>query len=276
MVRRFFRRLAELIARTGAKDLPDLVMQRYSGDPLVVPAQGGVFSFHVHATYTWRSQGLDEDSLDAWARYFAPHVRRRLRQRAAATARRHEPQQADEFEAALNAELPGPLWTHERDGAVLTCRVRAYVTLDEHVRERLKPLWEKLLELQFQHKVEMQRADLVDIRSQKWIGILETLRGPVAPGAARLTDPALADVVQQMADEQKKLIEELTGLLKDTTRGGGLGAYEAAQMMDMLTENLRQHTASAVPGSSGDWHYATSGEGRPTNGHRSGNDGGQP
>lgn len=218
-----------------------LVRQGDSEAPITVPALGDVFDFHIIAMVTWHSEGLSQEMLTRCSQQLAGQARRELTHQCADVARHFRPDRPEQLERALNQRFgDNPFWRCRWSGPVLTCRAKVRVRLDGRLKAQLQPLWEQRLAMEFEHETAMRRAELVADLGHRWLAILEQLQSkPLAAGAARLTEPRFADVVQQISDEQRHLRDELTGLLRDAaSQQGGLAAYETAQMIDMVTRTL--------------------------------------
>jgi len=214
--------------------------------PIVVPARGHVFSFHIHASFLWTGDDVFEDDLQLLARSSMSSARRELRQIAADLARTREPQEARELEIEIN-RIAGKLgrWNYKRQGKTYRCRPYIRVELDERVKDQLMPIWERQIRLQGEHEVELRRARLAEERSIRWLEVLERLaEHPLAAAAARLTEEQLANVMDQVVTEQKDAVERLTTLLENTLRNASdLGAYERAETLDVLIDQLRARVA---------------------------------
>ncbi|GIF38238.1 hypothetical protein [Actinoplanes xinjiangensis] len=226
--------------------------------PLVVPANGYVFNFHVQATFVWAADGLYQDELTSSIDALMPYATRRLKALAARLSRLHSPHRAREFEAELQRELQqsGP-WSLTWRGATLSCDPHVWVELDEHVKEAIRPYWEQIIKLDFEHDVQMRRAEYAERLSRQWTTILTDLMvSPVAGGAAEMTENELAEVVRKIVDEQRATAEKLEELMTRKVDGGD--TFERTEHFDALLERL-QHRADRL------FQQA---DGAPANGHR--------
>jgi hypothetical protein len=213
--------------------------------PLVVPADGYIFNFHVQATFVWSAEGLYQDELTSSIDGLMPYVTRRLKALAAGHARRHPPHRAREFEVELQRELQqiGP-WSLTWRGVSLTCQPHVWVELDEQVKEAIRPYWEQIIKLDFEHDVQTRRADYAEKLSRQWTGILTDLLGsPVAGGAAEMTERELAEVVRKIVDEQRAAAEKLEELMTRKVDGGD--TFERTEHFDALRERL-EHRADRL------------------------------
>lgn len=215
-----------------------LTERRDAQTPIIVPARGYVFTFRVHATFIWSSEGIPREILSGSAQYFMPYAIRALARLAATRARNVVAHRARELEVELQRAITdsGP-WRYERYGARVTCQPYIWVELDEGVKQAIKPYWEQLIKLDCEYDVDVKRAQHVDRMSRQWLTILEKLvDNPVASGAAKMTNESLAAVVRDLIAEQNATAQRLEDLLAERLRHGD--AYEQAASFDLLTERL--------------------------------------
>ncbi|MEV0270445.1 hypothetical protein AB0H43_16815 [Hamadaea sp. NPDC050747] len=213
--------------------------------PLVVAAHGHVFTFQINASFVWTGEGVFREDLESLAQSSMGFARQELQRIAADVARTREPHEARELEIELTrvAAAHGR-WTFTRNGTTYRCRPYIRVDLDDRVREQLLPVWERQVRLQAEHEVELRRARLAEERSVVWLEVLERLAGhPLAAAATRLTEGELADVVDTVMTEQKEAVDRLTALLDTLRNTSDLGAYERAETLDILVEQLRTRVA---------------------------------
>ncbi|MFC7277567.1 hypothetical protein ACFQS1_26535 [Paractinoplanes rhizophilus] len=208
--------------------------------PMVVPASGYIFTFLVHATFIWGSDGLYQDELNSSIEGLMPYATRRLKALAAQHARQYPPHRARELELALQEDLRenGPWKLHWR-GADLTCQPYAWVELDEQVKQAVQPYWEQLIKLDCEHDVQMRRAEYAETLSKQWTAILTELVGsPVADGAAEMTEKELAEVVRKIVAEQKAASEKLEDLMAKKVEDGD--TFERSDHFTALRERLER------------------------------------
>ncbi|GAA3781226.1 hypothetical protein GCM10022225_82000 [Plantactinospora mayteni] len=216
-----------------------LTERRRLAQPIVVPARGYVFSFNVHATFIWSSDGLPREMLGGLAQYFMPYAIRAITQFVAARARNHPAHRARELEAEIQRALAdGDPWRYERGGMEVTCRPHVWVELDEHVKQTIRPYWEELIKIDCEHDVDVKRAQYAERLSRQWLAVLEKLVGsPIADGAAQMTSEKLAKVVEKLVAEQKAETRRVHDLLNETIRNGE--PFEQAEAFDVLIETHR-------------------------------------
>ncbi|MEO3748414.1 hypothetical protein [Plantactinospora sp. B5E13] len=209
--------------------------------PIIVPARGYVFTFRVHATFIWSSEGIPRETLSGSTQYFMPYAIRALTRLAAARARNIVAHRARELELELQRAIveTGP-WRYERNGVPVACQPYVWVELDDGVKQAVKPYWEQLIKLDCEYDVDVKRAQYVDRLSRQWLAILEKLVGnPVAGGAAQMTNESLASVVRDLIAEQNASSQRLEDLLAERLRNGD--AFEQATSFDLLVERLDAH-----------------------------------
>jgi hypothetical protein len=229
-----------------------LTLRRRMPEPVVVPAKGYVFDFQLHAIFTWISDGLPFDQLDACSHQFMPRARQALSRLASQTAGDLPPHRARDLEVALNRAFDGKSWHYRRGDATVRCRAEVWVRLDDRVKEYLQPSWEKQIKMEADHEVNLRRAELVDQLSRRWLSILDNLRGsPAAPSAAQLTDKEFAEEMRKLAGEQRDAVDRLLSMMEETLQngrsGGGLGEYEVAEGFDLLNQALRRQAGLGPP-----------------------------
>ncbi|MFY1703050.1 hypothetical protein ACN28G_15105 [Micromonospora sp. WMMA1923] len=219
--------------------------------PIVVSARGHVFTFNIRAALVWSSDGISREVLNGSAQACTPYAVRALTRLAAARARNYPAHRARELEVELQRRLAedGP-WRFERGSARLTCHPYVWVELDEGVKQAVRPYWEQLIKLDCEHDVDTMKAQYADRLSQHWLTVLEKLvDSPMAGGAARLTDEALAAVVQDLLAERHAADQRLDDLLVD--RLDSDDAYERATSFDILAERRRANHKAAGAGRNG-------------------------
>jgi hypothetical protein len=204
-----------------------------------LPTRGYVFNFHLHAVFTWSSDGLPQGTLSDSARRFEHLVRREVRRIAANRARHFAPHRVREAEMEIQRLIKdaGP-WHFGVDGTFVVCRPQVWLALDDRVKQHVRPHFERLIEIECAHDVEMKRAQLADRLSGQWLAVLEKLvADPLAAGAAKLTEQAFAEVVTGIKAEQKAAQDKLNELLEKMISTDA-GPYERAESFDMLREHF--------------------------------------
>ncbi|MEG3635216.1 hypothetical protein [Micromonospora palythoicola] len=219
-----------------------LTERRDAQTPIIVPARGYVFTFHVHATFVWSSEGIPREALSGSAQYFMPYAIRALTRLATARARNIVAHRARELEVELQRDLANSgAWRYERNGVRVTCQPYVWVELEDGVKKAVKPYWEQLIKLDCEYDVDTKRAQYVDRLSRQWLEILEKMvDNPVAGGAAKMVNENLAAVVRDLIAEQNATAQRLEDLLGEQLRNGD--AYERAASFDILAERLNAHS----------------------------------
>jgi hypothetical protein len=205
--------------------------------PIVVPARGHVFHFAVHATFEWKSDGMDLATLQRCTRQWKPLAMQELHRCVAAKSRNFEPHRARALEESVNRMLAdGGEW---RFGAMVTCSPRVGVDLDERVLEQVRTYSEQRIRMECEHEVGVRRAELAGRLSRRWLTVLEGVReSPLASGAARLTEVRLAEVVDGLLAAQGSVADLYEKILQDESMGG----FEQARAHDGLMDHLSMRT----------------------------------
>ncbi|MGN9811532.1 hypothetical protein ACTMSW_19520 [Micromonospora sp. BQ11] len=222
-----------------------LTERRDVSAPIIVPARGYVFTFHVRAAFVWSSEGIPREMLTGSAQYFMPYAVRALTRMAAARARNFAAHRARDLEVELQRALAekGP-WRYERGGAQVTCQPYVWVELDESVKRAVRPYWEQLIKLDCEYDVDMKRAQYADRLSRQWLSILEELtKNPAAGGAAKMTNESLAAVVQELIAQQQANNQRLHDLFAEKLRSDD--EYEKATTFEILLDRFTSQGQAA-------------------------------
>lgn len=246
---RLWQRLVAALSGPAPEPLPPppppappgrLTERRDAPAPIIVPARGYVFTFRIHASFVWSSNGLPREVLSGSAQFFMPYAIRALTRLAAARARNLPAHRARDLEVELQRAVAEsePL-AYERGGARVTCQAYVSVELDERVKQAVEPYWEQLIKLDCEYDVDTRRAQYVDRMSRQWSTVLEKLvDSPVAGGAATLANENLAAVVREFLAERKAEAERLESLLAEHARNGN--GYEQSTLFDRLFQRLEE------------------------------------
>ena len=230
--------------------------------PIVVPARGHVFDFHINATFLWSAHGIHRETLTGATRVLMPFAVRALAAVAAKHARDYTAHRAGDLERDLQADLAhGGPWCYERNGVTFTCQPQVWVQLDPRVKQAVQPYWEKLITLECEHDVDVMRAQYTDRLARQWREVLEELvTSQVAGGAAQMTDDQLASVVSQLmstpqvsAEEPEKLMAEQSGDPQSTRESP----------IDQIMEQLRRARGKSTEARNGAGPGSTSTGGVP-------------
>ncbi|MFI7609535.1 hypothetical protein ACIBTV_31085 [Micromonospora sp. NPDC049366] len=245
-------RIRAAAARFQGPPAPDLTQRRRHPRPIVVPARGYVFSFHIDVMFTWYSEGLREDQLGAWSMQFADLARRDVEHQAADLARHFHPHQACSLEIQLNRLLSRAYRRYERRDVVLRCKPEVRVRLDEDVRSELRHAHLQRLRAESEHELTLRRIQLTDQVTQRWITLIGRLRrDPLAHAALLLSDKELAKVLDQyVLKEERTNIDHLAARLEEAlSRSGRVGEpleeHEAAEIINLLNDILKDQADSA-------------------------------
>ncbi|WP_250036079.1 hypothetical protein [Paractinoplanes maris] len=217
-----------------------LTGRRRLGSPMVVPASGYIFTFRVHGTFVWGSDGLYQAELSSSIESLMPFATRRLKALAAQRARQHPAHHAEQLERELQQQLAEEApWRFSWRGTSLTCRPYVWIELDEQVKLAVQPYWEQLIKIDCEHDVQTRRAEYAEKLSHQWATILADLLGsPVADGAAELTEKELADVVRKIVAERKAAADKLETLMTQKVTDGD--AFERDDHFNALKERLER------------------------------------
>ncbi|MEH0841056.1 hypothetical protein V6U81_01505 [Micromonospora sp. CPCC 205711] len=196
------------------------VERRYAPAPIRVSAQGHVYDFIIHASFTWSSDRLRQETLSGYANYYMPDVVLRLTHLAAERAGNFPPHQAADLEADLQRKLAKKCpWRYDRGDVMIKCQPYVRVELDERVKQLVMPYWRQRIKLDCELDVALRRANHFERLSLQWLTILEgSVDGSVAGGAGQAANRDLAHAVQRMVAEHKAALRRLRDLLDETLR----------------------------------------------------------
>jgi hypothetical protein len=208
--------------------------------PALVPARGYAFSFKVHASFLWCTDGVPGEVLKDHVERLMPRAVRRLTALAAEFAREQMPHHARDLETALQKALKDQGdWKYQVAGDAISCGITAWIELDDRVRQAIEPYWEQLVKLDYEHTVQLKRADNAEKLSRQWLTVLTNLAGsPMADGAAELTETEFAAVVAKIVREKKAAQAKYESLLEDGMRDGD--AFDRMDHRRMLLERLER------------------------------------
>jgi hypothetical protein len=222
---------------------------RRSTTPITVLALGDAFDFRIYPAFTWRSEGIGWDDLQARIDECTPRAVAKVREFAADLARRELPHRADRLEEALNRHLLHRSWRLRTNGAELTCQPQVTVLPDAKVRESMQPIWARRIAMESEHDLDLRRADLVRERTEAWTAAMEKLQdNPLTAHAALLTEDPFAGVFRGMLDTRVRASNNLILLLQDAIRDHQkLGLYEFAEAYDVALKAFQKQAGLAVP-----------------------------
>ena len=219
--------------------------------PIRVSAQGHVYDFIIHASFTWSSDRLRQETLSGYAHYYMPDVVLRLTHLAAERAGNFAPHQAADLQADLQRKLAKKCpWRYDRGDVVVECQPHVRVELDERVKQLVMPYSKQRIKLDCELNVALRRADHFERLSLRWLTILEKpVDGSVAGGAGQTANKDLAQAVQRMVAEHKAALRRLKDLLDETLRDSDI--FTRATPFDTPTKPRQRQAqeASERPGS---------------------------
>jgi hypothetical protein len=236
--------------RTPPLGVPvDVVVSEYrTGQPIEVPADGGVFHFTVHYDLTWSARGVSRATLSRWIELYQDSAERALRTAIWPIGRAHLPAQPEVAEAEMNDALRKG-WCFGDAGEVVSCVAAVRVLADQRVLDRHLPLWEGFVELDLQYRVEHRRIDHVAELLARWRDLLDEFGdAPIVAQAAKLTDAQLAAAVEGLAHKRLALGNDLVAVLEKTRNAHGqVGLFELAKAYDVAVRTFERQ-AGLAPG----------------------------
>jgi hypothetical protein len=232
--------------------------RRDSPRPLVVPAEGGVFTFLVDYELTFTARGLSQRTLAERAESYLASAERSLLNTIWPVGRNHLPQRPDLAEAGMNEVLRTSWCYEENDLPVVLCSARVYVRASPEVIDRQTPLWHRLVELDAHHRVELQRLSVVDDLLTRWVQLVERFgSGPAVVNAAHMVDTDVAKVLYGLAQDRLSTAQELAQVLQKARESHQfVGLYEFANAYDKALRSFELQAGlepgSVVPNGVGD------------------------
>lgn len=197
-----------------AEHLGSLIARRDLPEPLLPLAQGGVFGFRVYVCLTWISERLDEFAVENGIEQHTLWIHTQVREYAREIAGAHPPHHVAEVQAGINERLRAGFEPFSIGVGVLTCQARIRVAPDDKLRDRLAAHTERLIDVENEHQLRVQRAKLMHGLANEWLAMLDLLREhPMTAHANRLTDKNFADVIANMTEKRGDKTERLIRLL---------------------------------------------------------------
>ncbi|MFJ6168312.1 hypothetical protein ACIQH6_24555 [Micromonospora orduensis] len=235
-----------------------------SETPVVVPAQGDVYDFHVFVQLRWDSPSrhFDLDEIEDESAAYQDIARQRTTQAVWRQARSLDPLDPAGAEKLLNETLAGGFcWPKANPD--LRCRPSIRVIIDPRLREQKAPLELRRIEQQ----LAMARDEIVRERTERWLHGFQELeqfqhlgkdeRQFLVPFAASLVDADLAKVTGALADERRSRYDELVGVLAQAVRDHErVGLFEFANAYDKALRAFCRQMGIDL----GKWHLADFGE----------------
>jgi hypothetical protein len=213
-----------------------------SNEAIRLPARGDVFELHLHADFTWSSSQLNQTDLEACATRYAENAQHQVRKRLWPVARRFQPLQTDEAEAALNAEIEDG-WCYEEISGTVRCKPTVRVVLDPRVADQQRPFHIRDLDMRAEHGLGLLKAELAQELTQTWMETMAALedlgelgrteRQFLVPFAAALADDGFAVVATELANVRRARTMDLAKVLDSARRGHEqAGLFEFASAYD--------------------------------------------
>lgn len=228
--------------------------RRVLDEPIRIPADGGAFDFVVSADMVWSATGLSPTTLASRVDTYQDSDRLTIQRIIWTVGRRFQPHHPESAEAAMNEAL-GDGWCHDENGEVVSCRPLLRVTADDRVLARLRPFWERIVEIDARMHVERRRIDVTDVLLGRWRDLLTKYDGDkrfTAVHAAPLVGTDIAAVLRGLTDERRDAALDLATVLKEASNTGAhLGLYEFATSYDTALRGLQQTFGLPTIGTNG-------------------------
>jgi hypothetical protein len=222
---------------------PTLLERRYSTTSLVAPADGGLFEFSVDYELIWSATVPTQAELTSLVNEFAESAEHKLRTAIWSVGRQNSAFRPDEAEEAMNDALMDlePSWCYGQ-GTKVACRARVFVRPDQRVVERWLPAWQRMAEMDAEHKVSLLRLDIVGDLLPRWRDLLDLFDGdPAAVQAARLVEADLAKVLASLSQQRTTTTAQLTEVLRDAANAHQhVGLFEFANAYDKALRSFER------------------------------------
>lgn len=213
--------------------------RRTSETPLVVPADGGVFSFTVHHEITYSTRGMSQAQLIARVAEYHTSAVSTVFSRIWPVGREYLPHRPEDAEHAMNAAV-GRAWCYDDD--VISCRAVVRVTADERVLIKQLPMWERLVTMDITQRVQLHRINQVHELLTGWMLLFRHFGDtPLVIETAALADPQVADAVKRLAASRQAMATELTAVLREARDAHSyVGLYELAEAYDAALRSFER------------------------------------
>ncbi|HEY3465610.1 MAG TPA: hypothetical protein VGL47_10795 [Amycolatopsis sp.] len=235
--------IPETAAPTVPVEYPTLLERRYSTTSLVAPAEGGLFEFSVDYELIWSASVPTQAKLTSMVDEFADSAEHKLRTAIWPVGRRKSPFRPDEAERTMNEALRelAPNWCYGQ-GNTVSCRAQVFVRCDPRIVERWLPAWQRMAEMDAEHKVSLLRLDIVGDLLPRWRDLLDRFDGdPAAVQAARLVDEDLAKVLASLSQQRRTTAEHLVGVLGGAAHAHRhVGLFEFANAYDKALRSFER------------------------------------
>ncbi|HET8642439.1 MAG TPA: hypothetical protein VFM37_10900, partial [Pseudonocardiaceae bacterium] len=190
--------------------------RRTSTEPLIVPADGDVFHFRVNYEIIWTARGMSHSALLRRADNYTASAQYTLHGRVWPIGRRYLPQHPEAAEQAMNRTLTEG-WCYD-DGTV-SCSASVQVVPDERVLAKQLPLWERLVEMDLEHRVQLRRLGITEDLLTRWRDLIKRFDDdrPLVIHAAMLADKELAVVLRGLNTERRANAKQLADVLREAS-----------------------------------------------------------
>ena len=173
-----------------------------------------MFGFRVYVCLTWTSERLDEFAFNNGIEQYTLWIHTQVREYAREVAGAHPPHHVADVQPGINERLRSGFEPFAIGAGLLTCQARSRVAPDDRLRDRLAVHTERLIDVESEHQLRVQRAKLMHGLASEWIAMLDLLREhPMTAHANRLTDKDFADVIANMTEKRGDKTERLIRLL---------------------------------------------------------------
>lgn len=213
--------------------------RRTSTTPLIVPADGDVFHFKVNYEIIWTARGMSHSTLLRRADTYATSAEYTLLSQIWSIGRQYLPQHPEAAECGMNDALTEG-WCYD-DGTV-SCSATVQVIPDERVVAKQLPLWERLVEMDLEHRVQLRRIGITDDLLTRWRDLIERFGdSPLVIHAAILADKELAAVMRGLNTERKANAQELAEVLREASNAHvHVGLFEFANAYDTALRSFER------------------------------------
>jgi hypothetical protein len=220
---------------------PVVFRETRTGEPLTVPAKGGVFNFVVHYDITFSVSGIPQETLTNRAAAYLQSSIPVLRNKIWSIGREFPPHHPVEAEKAMNAALKEP-WCFEEHGNVVSCHAVARVTSDDALIAKQRPAWERLVALDAARQAELHRIDYVTELFTAWLDLFKKFgTAPAVIQAAMLTDREVSGVLRDLAGMEIAMGTDLINVLERVGAAHAkVGLYEFAKSYDLAVRTFEQ------------------------------------
>ncbi|SHM59503.1 hypothetical protein [Cryptosporangium aurantiacum] len=259
--------------REAAQTTPDTVCDSpMTTLPMLVPARGEVFDFHLYVRLHWSSPTHSLHQLENLSHARSHTALATIRMAAWEIARMYEPGDTGPAEHAVNNRFAQGLCYDDAYGRTIRCDPTVRVLMDPRLREHLVQYRLEQAQQREEHRLGLDRARMVEERTQSWLNALRTFEGApesvdgrmsapnrdgsrtpevdeaevrqrqfLLPFAASLSDQQFAEVTTDLSETRRERAIELVQVLR-AARGDHqqVGLFEFARAYDKAYEMFCQ------------------------------------